>query len=354
MQVNFRVRRWLMQFPPAPPMPLCKMFDANSSMCVCVHVCIYVSMCNLPTPATSGCTSAAAETSRLYVLECPCWFAYFHSLMFSFCWTVLANLLLFTCRTSRKIRRQHGFDWKNLRFGSRFSTSTGEIHFDKLKLLILMILFGICGAKVAPEPRHSKSLQREMWPRSCRNERGGSSLPFNMKTNFDSTWKQIAKTSKTLHLRMCARSNTLHTEIHDIIPNSTPESQPKWAYVKKPLFLTQKGLKKATKHCVCACARANSWGGPIPIQGGPKRSDGDPRAVRGRSAGGPRAIREWSKPAWLRADFWAVLPACARAVNSRKSRRGAPLFGARPENEHRAQAPRAVGNRALREVGLIN
>ena len=65
-----------------------------------------------------------------------------------------------------------------------------------------------------------------------------------------------------------------------------------------------------------------------------------PRAVRQRSGSGPAAIR-------VRAAFWAGLPACAPAVNSRKSRTGASLFGARPENEHRAQAPRAVGNQGF-------
>ena len=66
----------------------------------------------------------------------------------------------------------------------------------------------------------------------------------------------------------------------------------------------------------------------------------DPRAIRGQAAGGPRAVRG-------RAAFWAVLPACAPAVNSRKSLTGASFFGARPENEHRAQAPRAVGNQGF-------
>ena len=73
--------------------------------------------------------------------------------------------------------------------------------------------------------------------------------------------------------------------------------------------------------------------------GGALRSD--------RSAGDPRAVRGRSALAWRRAAFWAVLPACAPAVNSRKSRTGASLFGARPENEHRAQAPRAVGNQGF-------
>ena len=84
--------------------------------------------------------------------------------------------------------------------------------------------------------------------------------------------------------------------------------------------------------------------GPRAIRG---RSAGGPRAVRGRSAGDPRAIRGRSAPAWGHAVFWSVLPARVPAVNARKSRTGASLFGAKPENEHRAQAPRAAPNQGF-------
>ena len=98
------------------------------------------------------------------------------------------------------------------------------------------------------------------------------------------------------------------------------------------------------KHCVRAYARAISKGGGTngTAKQAPKseNTDGAARSVRGRSA----AVRGRAE---TRAGFRAVLPACAPAVNSRKSRTGASLFEARPENEHRAQAPRAVTNQGF-------
>ena len=132
--------------------------------------------------------------------------------------------------------------------------------------------------------------------------------------------------------------------------------------------------KKCQKDCVCARARArsphnqcpdNTWEVPkTPLLRTCARSidtrkqhpdskkrhqnhrlpmgrrDGDLRAGRGRSAGGPRRVL-------ARAGFWPVLPAFARAENSRKHRTGDQLLEARPENGHGAQAPRAVSNQGF-------
>ena len=83
----------------------------------------------------------------------------------------------------------------------------------------------------------------------------------------------------------------------------------------------------------------------MPISDGAAR--GGPRAIRGQSAGDPRRAAGEPRRAETRAGFRAVLPACAPAVNSRKHRTGSSLFEARPENEHGAQAPRAVSNQGF-------
>ena len=164
-----------------------------------------VSMCNLPTPAASECTSAAAETSRLYFFRMSlliCLFSQFGVCILLECPHEFANFYMSDKQENQTSTRL----WLKKRgFGSRFSTSTGEVHFDKLRIRISTILFRICGAKVAPEPRHSKIWQGELWPRSCRNKRGDGKLPFNKKTNFDSTWKQRKNIKKPAcaHVRAC-------------------------------------------------------------------------------------------------------------------------------------------------------
>ena len=75
--------------------------------------------------------------------------------------------------------------------------------------------------------------------------------------------------------------------------------------------------------------------------GGALRSAGGPRAIRGRSAGGPR----------LRGAGQFFGPFCPLARLDVKSHHddGDREQGAaqKPENEHRAQAPRAVGNQGF-------
>ena len=192
MQINFRGRRWLMQFPPAPPFSLCKVCEADSSLCVCacVYLCIYVHSTHASYVGMHQCGSRNIKALLFSnvlaaLLIFIFWCLHFVGMSLRICWFLHVGQAGKSHVNTVLIEKARGF-------GSRFSTSTGEVHFDKLKIRILIILFGICGAKVAPEPRHSKSLQREIWPRSCRNERGGGRLPFNMKTNFDLTWKQIA------------------------------------------------------------------------------------------------------------------------------------------------------------------
>ena len=75
---------------------------------------------------------------------------------------------------------------------------------------------------------------------------------------------------------------------------------------------------------------------------------GGARAVRGRSAGDPRAIRGQSAAAWGHAAFWAVLPASApRKKNHHDDGDREQGAAQKPENEHRAQAPRAAPNQGF-------
>ena len=68
---------------------------------------------------------------------------------------------------------------------------------------------------------------------------------------------------------------------------------------------------------------------------------------RGGGASGARRSAGGARRAKPRAGFRAVLPACAPAVNSRKHWAGDHFPEQRPENEHRAGAPRAATNQGF-------
>ena len=70
-----------------------------------------------------------------------------------------------------------------------------------------------------------------------------------------------------------------------------------------------------------------------------------PRAFRGRSAGDPRAVRGRDEAGQL---FGPFCPLARRETKSHHDDGDREQGAAqKPENEHRAQAPRAVGNQGF-------
>ena len=214
MQVNFRGRRWLMQFPPAPPFSLCKVCEADSSLCVCacVYLCIYVH-----------------STHASYVEMHQCGSRNIKALLFS---NVLADLLIFIFWCLHFVGMSSWICWF-LHVGQ-----TGKSHVNTVlikKPAVLDHAFRPQQAKYTStssefefRPYFSGSAEQK-WRRShdirkfCNENYGPEAAATSAATaNFHSTRKQTSiqhesneKTSKNLRVRMCARANTLRADIQD-------------------------------------------------------------------------------------------------------------------------------------------
>ena len=173
-------------------------------------------MCNLPTPAASECTSAAAETSRLYffrmslliclfsqfgvciLLECPCEFANFYMSDKPENHTSIRFWLKKPAVLDHVFRPQQ----------AKYTSTSSEFEF---------------------RPYFSGSVEQK-WRRSHdirkfgKENYGPEAAATSAATaNFNSTRKQTViqreskkqKHQKTLRVRMCARANTLRTDIQD-------------------------------------------------------------------------------------------------------------------------------------------
>ena len=143
--------------------------------------------------------------------------------MFSFCWNVLANLLIFTCRTNRKITRQYVFDEKHPRFWITFfdlnrrSTlrQAQNSNFDHT----FQDLWSKSGAGATTFENLARRIMAPKLPQQARRRQTSIQQENKLRFNMKAKDKNIKKHC----VCACARA---HAKIHDIKRNATRKANP--------------------------------------------------------------------------------------------------------------------------------